>query len=465
MNHPVNDTIAAIATPIGTGAISVIRISGPEAMAIGDRVFRGSGLLSEAPGYSVRHGHIVKENGETVDEVLATVFRSPHSYTGEDAVELSCHGGLLVTHSVLEAVFAAGARQAEPGEFTRRAFLEGKIDLSQAEAVADLIAAQSRKAHQLSLEQLEGTLSGRIQGLRNDLLSLCALLEINLDFAEEGIDLIVPEEISRRIEQTCRVIGELAESFEIGKIYREGVSVVLAGRPNAGKSSLFNALLKEDRAIVTPVAGTTRDSLEESITVDGILFRLTDTAGLRASEDIVEIEGVNRSKAIVRRADIIIEVIDSSNVDERDEVLEKYVSLHPDQKAIRAFNKVDLGADTKATRGERLPLTDPHHAEIRLSAKTGEGLSELRKCLVALSSQDIERGGETLRITNRRHRDALVKAQGSLLTALESLTSGAPNEFIAFDVREATAALAEITGEVTTEEILNSVFKSFCIGK
>ena len=464
MNLLVNDTIAAIATPIGTGAISVIRISGPDARAVGDRIFRGSVFLSDVPGYSVHHGRIVETGGESIDEVLATVFRSPHSYTGEDSVEFSCHGGMLVTHRVLDAVIGAGARQAEPGEFTKRAFLEGRIDLSQAEAVADLIAAQSGRALRMSMEQLEGRLSGRVRSLRSDLLSLCALLEIDLDFSEEGIDVISGEEIAGKISAADKAIEELADSFELGKIYREGVSVVLAGRPNAGKSSLFNALLKQERAIVTPVPGTTRDSLEESIAVDGILFRMTDTAGLRASEDIVEIEGVNRSKAILQRADIIVEVIDSANEDERDAMLDRYVAFHPDQGMIVAYNKIDIrGARERhphvQTKNAGFPL------EIYLSAKTGEGLQELRKSLVSLATKHGTSQEGSLRVTNRRHWDALMNARKSLASAMGSLTAKVSNEFIAFDVREATSALAEITGEVTTEEILNSIFKTFCIGK
>ena len=305
------DTIAAVATPPGEGAIAVIRISGPDAIAIGGSIFRARSPLASSPGFTLHHGLIVGTDGREVDEGLAAVFRAPRSYSGEDTVEISCHGGLFVTGAVLNVVLAAGARRADPGEFTRRAYLNGKMDLSRAEAVASLISSGSERAHRASLAQLQGRLAGAVEELRSELSRLCALLEIDLDFSEEGISVVGRAEIERSIRQVKERVERLAHSFRAGKIYRDGVSVVIVGPPNAGKSSLFNALLKESRAIVTPIAGTTRDYLEESLMLEGILFRITDTAGLRKSGDPIESEGIARTMKSIEGADVVIVVADA----------------------------------------------------------------------------------------------------------------------------------------------------------
>ena len=336
------DTIAAIATPPGAGALAIIRVSGPEALVVGERVFRGAVGLSGAGGYTVHFGSIVGAGGERFDEVLVTVFRTPRSYTGEDMVEISCHGGAYVTREVLRTVLAAGARPATPGEFTRRAFLNGRIDLSQAEAVADVIAARSRRGHRVSLEQLAGRLGDAVRSLRTEMMDLCALLELELDFSEEGLDLISTLEVERRIGTVRTRISSLLASYSHGRIYRDGVSVVLAGEPNAGKSSVFNALLQQDRAIVTPVPGTTRDALEESIIIDGILFRLTDTAGLRETQDQVERLGVMRSREAVTGADIVLHVMDASVSPVVKDHLDR-MSVHGGgQHFVPVMNKCDL---------------------------------------------------------------------------------------------------------------------------
>jgi tRNA modification GTPase len=460
------DVIAAVATAPGEGAIGIIRVSGAGSIALVDRVFRGGRELTGAPGYTIHHGRVVGSGGEELDEVLASVFRAPHSYTGEEAVELSCHGGRVVTCAVLAAVLGAGARPAEPGEFTRRAFVNGKMDLTQAEAVADLIAARSERARAVSVAQLEGKLGARVRGLRERLLSLCALLELSLDFSEEGLDLLSRQEIAQQIAGVSEIVAGMIRSYAIGSLAREGVSVVLAGRPNAGKSSLFNLLLEEERSIVTPVPGTTRDAIEESVTLGGILFRLTDTAGIRGSSDLVEAEGVERAKARVRAAEVILLVEDLASGVEASEIEGVLSGLLTRQHLVVALNKCDLVADSVrreedvaarfAGRGARL---------VRTSARTGEGMEELRR---ALLDSVIAESGETpegMVVTSLRHLEALERGRGMLASALAGLSEGRTNEFISLDVREAVAALGEITGEVTSEEILQGIFARFCIGK
>ena len=462
MKLPDHDTIAAIATPQGEGALSIIRLSGPDALGVADRVFRGAERILDVPAYTVHYGRVVDAGGRTVDETLATVFRGPRSFTGEDSVEFGCHGGVLVTHAVLEAVLGAGARQAEPGEFTRRAFLNGRIDLAQAEAVADLIAATSRRAHAVSLEQLHGKLGERVKAVRTSLVDLCSLLEIDLDFAEEGLEVISKREVEQRIRETHRSLSAMVESFELGRICREGVSVVLTGRPNAGKSSLFNALLKEDRAIVTPVPGTTRDALEENITIAGLLFRLTDTAGLREPTDVVEAEGVKRTAQRVAAADIVLHVVDASlakAVQEKDEALGSENRL-----VVVAMNKSDLLSQSQRADPALAGSTGSRQT-VLVSATTGSGLENLRTALaqVTIANRGVGEGG--VLVTNVRHKEALSRARDGIRLALDSLDGGATNEFIALDVRQAIDSLAEITGEITSDDILNNIFGRFCIGK
>jgi tRNA modification GTPase len=458
------DTIAAIATPTGEGALSVIRISGQAAIAVADLAFRGSGALADAEGNSVRHGHVVDASGIVVDEIIVTLFRAPNSYSGEDVVEFSCHGGMFVTQRVLEVLLKGGARQAEPGEFTKRAFLNRKLDLSQAEAVADLISARSERAHALSMSQLEGKLGNRVNELRMRLLDLCALLELDLDFSEEGLDLVTRDELGNRLRYLDDELKGLEDSFSIGRIYREGVTVALAGETNAGKSSLFNALLREERAIVTAIPGTTRDTIEEQIVIGGVLFTLVDTAGLRDSDDLVEIEGMNRSRSVIRNSDIIIVVVDGSVTTERGAALAHFSGLHPSQRLIIAYNKVDLVGGAFGLAGE-FRLGSVPGIEVRVSAKTGSGLLELKDCL----SATVQHGGvgreESCFLTNKRHLDAVVGAMRSLDQAAVSLRDGASNELVSFDLREASEALATITGEVTSDEVLNQIFAKFCIGK
>jgi tRNA modification GTPase len=451
-----NDTIAAIATPPGAGAIAVIRISGPGAIAAADRAFRGSAPLCNAPSHTVHYGHVVDESGVVVDDVLAAVFVGPRSYTGEDVVEISCHGGLVVTEEVFAAILGAGARQAEPGEFTRRAFLNGKMDLSQAEAVGALISASSRNARRASLEQLHGRLADSVGTIRDELTRLCALLEIDLDFSEEGLSIVSQEEIAGKMRECRGRLENMAETFNSGRLYRDGVSAVIIGAPNVGKSSLFNALLRENRAIVTAIPGTTRDFLEESVTIGGVLFKLTDTAGIRESSDPAEAEGIRRSRRAVEHADIVLHVLDASAPSQGS--LDVSV-LTEHQKLITVWNKIDSAGE----RAGSSPASTAH--QVSISARTGEGVHELSETLVGCIKTDTTEPTGGVQVTTQRHWRAIRTAIERMDDGLASLAAGRTNEFIAFDVREAAASLGEITGIVSSEDVLNSIFASFCIGK
>jgi tRNA modification GTPase len=458
------DTIAAVATPAGEGALAVIRISGPEAFVVADRVFRGRHSLGSAEGYTVHAGHFVDGAGNQLDNGLATVFRAPRSYTGENAVEFGCHGGIYVTGTVLNAVIASGARHAQPGEFTRRAFVNGKLDLSQAEAVAALITARSDRARRASLEQLRGRLGRTVRDLRGSMLHLCALLELDLDFSEEGIDIVDRKTIGTQLQETADRLEQIAETFTAGRLSRDGLTVVIAGEPNSGKSTLFNSLLKESRAIVTPVPGTTRDFLEESILVEGVLLRLIDTAGLRASDDPVEMEGISRSRASIERGDVILLVEVVGRDEKETEQLASELRLGEHQTLIVVRNKIDCALNVAAARGI-VSAGGKDVTEVWLSAKTGEGISLLREEILHTVCSAGETSVGSVEVINARHWQLLKHASEDLKHALNALSSGATNEFIAFDVREAARVLGEITGEVSNEDVLNTIFAAFCIGK
>lgn len=454
------DTIGAIATPIGEGAIAVIRVSGPDTLGISDIVFRGHIKLAEAKGYTAHYGRIVDKHGDPVDEVVVTVFKRPHSYTGEDSVEISCHGGVHVANEILETILAAGVRLADPGEFTKRAFLNGRIDLSQAEAIADLIAAKSERARRASINQLDGHLKQVLGESKSGLLNICSLLELELDFLEDGIPLVSAEVINDKIMHVLRLIENLVGSYEVGKLYREGISVVLVGKPNVGKSSIFNALLRSNRAIVSSTPGTTRDYLEESITFRGLQFRLVDTAGLRTSIDAVELEGVRRTQSAMDTSDVVLLIDDVSNpIIDAKEVLGPDTEWLNGRKVLRVRNKIDLLEDSSGT-AELLQ----HHIH-PVSAKTGDGIDTLTIAMFEICMSGERDEGSSVCITNRRHREALIRARESLRRARGLLAGTTPNEILAIDVREAIDAIGEITGEVTTDEILDEIFSRFCIGK
>jgi tRNA modification GTPase len=456
----IGDTIAAIATPIGEGAISVIRVSGDSAITKVATRFIGKQSLLIAKSHTVHFGNIVDEKKNTIDNVLCTVFRAPKSFTGEDTVEISCHGGILVTRRVLECILETGVQPAAPGEFTQRAFLNGKIDLSQAEAVADLIHAQSDKAQQTSIDQLEGTLSRQIHVVREQLVQSLGLLELELDFTEENIALIDRKKTENLFKRTIQEIDDLLKTYKYGKVFREGVRVALVGAPNAGKSSLLNALLKEDRAIVTDIPGTTRDFIEEKITFLGVLFRIIDTAGLRETEDVVEKEGVLKTWKVIRGSDIVFFVHDSTQTITSDEILflEKIKTY---KEIIFVNNKIDLQSIKVPTESEQNTSI-----VIETSAIKTIGIESLKESLLKMiiDKTQIE-SRESAIITNERHYSALLNAKHNIVSALDSLKSDKSEEFIALDLRSAIDSIGEIIGLVTTEEILNNIFSKFCIGK
>ncbi|MDL1894112.1 tRNA uridine-5-carboxymethylaminomethyl(34) synthesis GTPase MnmE [Sphingobacteriales bacterium CHB3] len=458
-----DDTIVARATPLGEWALAVIRVSGSNAIAAVDVLFRGKSSLSEAAGYTAHYGRLINLKGDHIDEIIATVFRKPLSYTGEDSVEISCHGGIYISQLVLDTIVSSGVRQAEPGEFTKRAFLNGRIDLSQAEAVAGLISARSEASRRISLNQLEGKFSQKIAEIRGRLLDVCSLIELELDFSEEGIALLPREEVLGLINLLQNEIEQMIDSYRVGKIYRDGLSVAIVGKPNAGKSSIFNALLAENRAIVTDIPGTTRDSLEENVLIDGILFRLHDTAGLRETNDPAEIEGVARARSALKMADVMLLVVDSFLEREREGTLALLEEAQRPDRVIVAYNKIDL-CEPKRIETGLLKMMASYVDEVLVSAKTGFGVSTLRQKLLNMVANDgLEASG--LQVMNVRHRDALCRALTALKSASNTVENGVSGEFAALDIRMAIDSLAEIVGEISSDELLNNIFGKFCIGK
>ncbi|MGA9120152.1 MAG: tRNA uridine-5-carboxymethylaminomethyl(34) synthesis GTPase MnmE [Bacteroidota bacterium] len=457
-----DDTIVALATPPGAGAIAVIRVSGPAAIQIVESNFRGRIRLSTARSQSVLHGIFADAGGEMVDEVMATVFRAPRSYTGEDVVEISCHGGMVIVGLILDALCKSGGRMAQAGEYTRRAFLNGKMDLSQAEAVMQMITMQSRASGRVAMAQLEGKLGERVGRVRKTLIDLCALLELELDFVEESLELVGSVETQRRIEAALAEVQGLAASYEAGRKLRDGVNVVLTGKPNAGKSSLFNALLKEARAIVTPIPGTTRDTLEEAIEVGGYLFRLQDTAGVRESRDPIEKEGVERSLRATRGADIVVAVEDPGDPLTSEELDQLIANLADSQLLIRVISKCDLLDDS--TRESLLQKSRKDLRTVLVSSTSGWGLNLLEEALKESVERELGESDSVLLI-NRRHYDAFRKSADVLKNALNNWGLMHSNELIVIDVHEAANLLGEITGDITSETVLNSIFDHFCIGK
>jgi tRNA modification GTPase len=451
------DPICALATPPGQGALAVIRVSGRGAIERVSSCFRGKDLRTVS-SHTVHFGRIVNDRGEVIDEVLATVFRAPRSYTGEDVVEISCHGGWLVSRLILEVLIQAGCRPAEPGEFTRRAFLNGKLDLAQAEAVADLIQASSRWAHRVCIEHLEGRLSQRLREFRDQLLHLVAMLELELDFAEEDVEFADRTELLRLLERLHAEVQRLVSSFALGETIREGVLTVIAGRPNAGKSTLLNQLLGRDRAIVSAIPGTTRDVIEDQLQLDGLLFRLLDTAGIRDTGDIIEEEGVRRTLRTLEQARLLLYVYDATAgwTEEEARFLDAYRTRHPDTAVLVLANKIDqLSPDYRPPAPDHLPI----------SAQTGHGLERLKQAMV---QSIIDRGNlteDSLLITNARHYAALKRTLEALQEAQEGFQQRLPSDLLVIPLKSALHELGTITGEVSSEEVLSYIFSRFCIGK
>ena len=450
--------IAAISTPSGIGGIAVVRVSGPSAISICDKVYRpfkAGNTLASRKTHTLTYGQIIDpESGEVIDEVVASVFRAPHSFTGEDVIEISCHGSLYIQQRILDVILSVeGIRLAEPGEFTRRAFRSGKMDLSQAEAVADLIAATTAASHRLAMSQMKGSISRKLDGLRLQLLNMTSLLELELDFSEEDVEFADRSQLLSLAHQIDDEVTRLASTFSAGQAIKNGIPVAIIGAPNVGKSTLLNQLLKDDRAIVSPIQGTTRDLIEDTITLGGYLFRFIDTAGIRDTSDQIEAMGIERSLRAAERAHIII-LLSEPEVPFID------FEPRPDQEVIRIINKSDLAAshdETKSLMSDDSPI-------IHLSALTGEGVAALEQHLIELA-RPVESQGDIV-LTNRRHYEALNTAHDHLLRVSDGLTQQLPCDLVAEDLRAVIDSLNSILGKsITSQDTLNNIFKNFCIGK
>jgi len=455
------DTIAAIATPPGEGSIAVIRLSGADTERIAARIFfRNRDEKSKLQSHRLYHGTLRDpKSARAVDEVLLVIMRQPRSYTGEDVVEIHCHGGAFIARRVLQLVLSEGARQAEPGEFTKRAFLNGRLDLSQAEAVLDLIRARTDRSAALALDQASGNLSHWVEELRSELLNLLVQVEAAIDFPDEEIELLKRQELAQEVAGLTDKIADISNTYKCSLLFREGAKVCICGRPNVGKSSLLNALLGQERVIVTPVAGTTRDVIEESINLDGLPVVLWDTAGIRDTADEIERIGVHLARDYLEKADARIVVIDGSlPLSAEDSEL---VIATREAKALIAINKSDLPESLSEDRLKSLGCPIKY---CRVSAKTGEGVSELKHALRNLIL-DKEIEFSPVAITNLRQRSALQRTENALRHAAESLREGFAAEFVAVDLNEAREALEEITGLINSEDILDKIFSNFCIGK
>lgn len=456
MNYITNDTIVALATPNGIGAIGVIRLSGPGAVTIIQKVFKGKDL-SKQDSHTIHFGHII--DGEVIlDEVLVSLFIAPRSYTRENVVEISCHGSAFIIESVIKLLICNGARAAQPGEFTLRAFLNGQLDLSQAEAVADLISSNSRASQQAAMNQLRGGFSNQLKALRDQLVTFASLIELELDFSEEDVEFANRDQLKQLIVNILNILTKLIQSFELGNAIKKGINTVIAGRPNAGKSTLLNALLNEERAIVSEIAGTTRDTIEEILNINGINFRLTDTAGLREATDAIEAIGVEKAFEKISQSAVLIYVFDATEL--------SLVDLNADLKDLQrpgfpmlvVANKIDM---LMPEESENIP-----HSEnmLKVSAKEKQHIEELKHKIYHLAVKDQLSGDETL-VTNIRHLQSLQKTEESLSKVLEGIDNPITSDFLAIDIKQALHYLGEITGTVTTDDLLENIFSKFCIGK
>ncbi len=462
MNRPpdMNDTIAAVATAPGAAGLAVIRVSGGEAFAVADRVFRGVRPLALAPSHTLHHGWAVDGLGERIDEVVAALFRAPRSYTREDVVELSCHGGRLPADGVLRALLAAGARLAGPGEFSLRAFLSGRIDLAQAEAVADLIAAETRAARTLALSQLAGEWSARLRAISASLLDALAEVEARVDFAEDVGGVEIPPHVAEAVARALTALDHVLRHAGYARAIRDGARVPIVGRPNAGKSSLFNALLGEERALVAAVPGTTRDRVSESVELDGVRVVLSDTAGIRDDAGAVEAMGIARTEALLAESPVALWVVDASAPLEADDA--RIADLLAGKRAVVALNKVDAGervgpADVGAFAADA--------ACVRVSALERRGIDTLRSALLDALGGDRSREALGLAASNPRHVEALGRARAALARAAALASAAAPGELMSIELRDAANAVGEVTGETVAEALLDRIFSRFCVGK
>ena len=440
-------TIVAPATAAG-GAVMVIRLSGSQAIAITDKMFRGKQPLAEAKGYTLHYGTIVNGENKTIDDVVIALFRAPHSYTGDDTVEITIHGSEYITAEVMRLAIEYGATMAMPGEFTRRAFLAGKMDLSRAEAVADIIASDSQWSHNVASTQMRGGYSAKLAELRAELLRLCSLLELELDFSEEDVEFADRTTLLNTLNSIGSQIESLTHSFALGNVLKNGVSVAIVGEPNVGKSTLLNALIEDDRVIVSDIAGTTRDTIEATTTIDGIRYRFVDTAGIRATEDRLEQLGIDRSCRAIENANIILHIASAENP------IFASIEKTDTQHYIRVINKID-----KATSS-----ADLDNSAIQISAKNNIGIENLRQA-IRNTTDTAQLSAGSIVVSNMRHYSALKSASEALVSARDAMRSNIPSDLLSEDIRRIIHHLGEITGEITTTDILQTIFSQFCIGK
>ena len=465
MTH--QDTIVALATPAGQGAIAVIRLSGEKALDIATQIFESvSGkTLKLQQTHTVHLGHI-KDGKRVIDEVLATVFKNPNSYTGEDTVEFSCHGSSFIQQEIIQLCLRKNARMASPGEFTLRSFLNGKMDLSQAEAVADLIASDSAASHQLAIQQMRGGFSSEIAALREELLNFAALIELELDFAEEDVAFANRDDFQKLITKISFVLKRLIDSFATGNVLKNGIPVAIVGEPNVGKSTLLNALLNEQRAIVSDIAGTTRDTIEDEISIGGISFRFIDTAGIRETTDTIEGLGIKKTFEKIDQAQVVVFLIDSSRLLSGEVTVAnlqieigKIKNKYPQKALIVVGNKADI-----ITSKEKTHLKDSIDSLQLIAAKTGEGVEDLKTSLLEFVNTGALKNNQTI-VTNTRHYDALLKALEEITRVQEGIDAGLSGDLMAIDIRQALYYFGEITGEITNDDLLGNIFANFCIGK
>ncbi len=447
-----DNTIVAVATPPGEGALSIIRISGQESFYVIDKIFKGKKKILDCESHTIHYGKIFNSKNEIIDDVLVSVFRAPNSYTGEDSIELSTHGNPLISQKIIELLLSLGVRIAEPGEFTKRAFLNKKFDLVQAEAVAEVINSRTEASLKGSRNQLNGLLSEKIKLLRESLISISSIVELELDFAEEELEFISLTDLKIKINSVLEEITKLMDTFSFGKIIRDGVNLAIVGAPNVGKSSLLNYLLKESRAIVSTIPGTTRDIIREEVSIDGILFRIFDTAGLRSTDNLIEKEGVERSRQAIQNADIVLFLNDAQiGIDE--DVKNEIFALAKSENVVSVLNKIDLS-------GGRFKSIDHY-----ISVKTGQGLDELLDILTQKALKGKNYSEKTAIVSSLRHYEALSRANNFLKKAIISVDQKMSGEFISTDLRLAVNSLEEIIGIITTDDILNDIFSKFCVGK
>lgn len=452
-----DDVIAAIATPSGVGGVGIVRISGKDAIAVADRVYRNASdqQLASFETHTIHYGHCCDAQGKWIDEVLVSIMKAPRSYTAEDVVEINCHGGPVALHAVLDAVIRAGARLADPGEFTRRAFVNGRIDLTQAEAVADIIEAKTAIGLAYSVNQLSGGLSKKYQAMDAELLHLMTFIDAAIDYPEYDIETVTGDTLRRSIDGLIVSVDALLDSAQMGKIYQNGVDTVILGEPNVGKSSLLNKLIREDKALVTDIPGTTRDAVEAYINIEGIPFHIIDTAGIRETDDMVEKLGVEKSKQMMDRAELILMMTDVSRETSEDE--DALIAALQDKPYIRIYNKMDLKDEV---------LTDLKPNEIALSIKTEIGLDALRRQMVAMvTGNQMAKAADDVIVSNLRHVNLLRQVRENLTNALNSLSIGMSVDMVAIDLEEALENLRRITGQSLGDDIIDQIFANFCLGK